>query len=108
MSRSVNKIILVGTVGQDPDFQERMDGSSVAIFSLDTKREGEDADRTDWHLVNAWDRLAAFSCDYLTQGDRIYIEGRMEYDSYERDGITIPTATVKAREIVRLGPPKKN
>lgn len=107
MSRSVNKIILVGNVGQDPDIQETASGTKVAHLSLATNRRisgnGEDPkERTDWHRLTLWNRLAQFSEDFIGRGDRIYVEGRLEYDSYERDGVTIPTADVVVRELVLL------
>jgi len=109
MSRSVNKIILVGNVGQDPDIQETANGTKVAHLSLATNRRmsgnGEEVkERTDWHRLTLWNRLAQFSEDYIGKGDRVYVEGRLEYDSYERDGVTIPTADVVVRELVLLSP----
>lgn len=109
MSRSVNKIILVGNVGQDPDIQETGNGTKVAHFSLATNRRtnglgDEPQERADWHRLTLWNRLAQFAQDYVSKGDRIYVEGRLEYDSYERDGVTIPTADVNVRELVLLSP----
>lgn len=105
MSRSVNKIILVGNVGRDPDIQETKSGTKVAHLSLATNRRTQngEAERTDWHRLNFWNRLAQFAEDYIKTGDRIYVEGRVEYDSYERDGVTIPTADVHVHEVVLLG-----
>lgn len=107
MSRSVNKITLVGNVGRDPDLHETKSGTKVAHFSLATNRRsssnGDDVERTDWHRITLWNRLAQFAKDYVHTGDRLYIEGRLEYDSYERDGVSIPTAEVHVREIVLLG-----
>jgi single-strand DNA-binding protein len=106
MSRSVNKIILVGNVGRDPDLHETQSGTRVAHFSLATNRrsqaDGDEVERTDWHRITLWNRLAQFAEDYIHTGDRLYIEGRLEYDSYERDGVTIPTAEVHVREVVLL------
>jgi len=107
MSRSVNKIILVGNIGQDPDIQETGSGTKVAHLSLATNRRisstgDEQKERTDWHRLTLWNRLAQFTEDYVTKGDRVYVEGRLEYDSYERDGVTIPTADVVVRELVLL------
>ncbi len=107
MSRSVNKVILVGHVGQDPEIQETQNGTKVAHFSLATNRlttteEGEKAERADWHRLTLWNRLAQFAEEYVAKGDRIYVEGKLEYDSYERDGVTIPTADVNVRELVLL------
>lgn len=109
MSRSVNKIILVGNVGQDPDIQETSNGNKVVHLSLATnRRTSSDSDelqeRADWHRLTMWNRLAQFTEDYVSKGDRIYVEGRLEYDSYERDGVTIPTADVNVRELVLLSP----
>ena len=111
MSRSVNKIILVGNVGQDPDIQETGNGTKVAHFSLATNRRAngsgeEPEERADWHRLTLWNRLAQFAQDYVSKGDRIYVEGRLEYDSYERDGVSIPTADVNVRELVLLSPPQ--
>ncbi|MBT8337156.1 MAG: single-stranded DNA-binding protein [Gemmatimonadetes bacterium] len=108
MSRSVNKIILVGNVGRDPDIHETQSGTKVAHLSLATNRRmsgaDEEAERTDWHRITFWNRLAQFAEDHIRVGARLYIEGRIEYDSYERDGVTIPTAEVHAREVVLLTP----
>ena len=108
MSRSVNKIILVGNVGRDPDIQQTKNGTKVAHFSLATNRRvpsGSDAEpRADWHRLTLWNKLAQFAEEYIKTGDRIYVEGRLEYDSYERDGVTIPTADVTVREVVLLSP----
>ena len=109
MSRSVNKIILVGNIGQDPDVQKTGAGTKVVHLSLATNRKSsgngeEPTERTDWHRLTLWNRLAQFTEDYVTKGDRVYVEGRLEYDSYERDGVTIPTADVVVRELVLLSP----
>ena len=106
MSRSVNKITLIGNVGRDPDVQQTKNGTKVAHFSVATNRRppaGADGEeRTDWHRLTLWNRLAQFAEDYVRTGDRIYVEGRLEYDSYERDGVTIPTAEITVYELVLL------
>lgn len=110
MSRSVNKIILVGNVGRDPDVRETKAGMKVANLSLATNRrtqaagEDEPTEKTDWHRLVFWNRMAQFAEDYIGLGDRIYVEGRLHYDSYERDGVSIPTAEVSVREVVLLSP----
>jgi single-strand DNA-binding protein len=110
MSRSVNKVILVGNIGRDPDVQTTNGGTKVAHVSLATSRRvsrnGSFEDRTEWHRLTLWDRLAQVAEDYVRKGDRVYIEGRMEYDSFEKNGVTIPTAEINVREIVLLGAPK--
>jgi single-strand DNA-binding protein len=109
MSRSINKVILVGNIGRDPDVQTTAAGVKVAHVSLATSRrfsrDGAMDERTEWHRLTLWDRLAQLAEDYVRKGDRVYIEGRMEYDSFERNGVTIPTAEVHVREIVLLGSP---
>jgi len=105
MGRTVNKITLVGNVGRDPDVRETKSGTKVVHLSLATNRPpyGDDAEeRTDWHRLTLWARLAQFAEDNVRKGDRIYVEGRLEYDTYERDGISIPTADVNVRELVLL------
>ncbi len=105
MSRSVNKIILVGNVGNDPDVRMTSSGVKVAHLSLATnwRTGGEEPEvRTDWHRVNLWGRLAQVAEDYVSKGDKLFIEGYLQYDSYERDGVTIPTAEIRAREMVML------
>lgn len=111
MSRSINKIILVGNVGRDPDVQKTASGTKVAHFSLATSRRvargnGGFEERTEWHRLTLWDRLAELAEEYVRKGDRLYVEGRIEYDSFEKNGVTIPTAEVSVREIVLLGAPK--
>ncbi|MEX2529404.1 MAG: single-stranded DNA-binding protein [Gemmatimonadota bacterium] len=106
MSRSVNKIILVGHVGRDPEVRETASGGRVANLSLATNHRvgsGPEAEeRTNWHRLALWNRQAQFAEEYVKKGDRVYVEGRLEYDSYERDGVTIPTAEVRVWELVLL------
>jgi len=110
MSRSINKIILVGNVGRDPDVQTTAAGTKVAHLSMATSRRiprnGGYEDRTEWHRLTLWDRLAQLAEEYIRKGDRLYVEGRMEYDSFERNGVTIPTAEITVREVVLLGSPQ--
>ncbi|MCY4400870.1 MAG: single-stranded DNA-binding protein [Gemmatimonadetes bacterium] len=107
MSRSVNKIILVGNVGSDPDVRITSAGVKLARVSLATglRTGGENPEeRTDWHRVTLWGRLAQVAEDYVRKGDKLFVEGYLQYDSYERDGVTIPTAEIRGREMVMLSP----
>jgi single-strand DNA-binding protein len=110
MSRSINKVILVGNVGRDPDVQTTNGGTKVAHISLATSRRipknGSFEDRTEWHRLTLWDKIAEVAAAYVRKGDRVYIEGRMEYDSFEKNGVTIPTAEVNVRELVLLSAPR--
>lgn len=111
MSRSINKITLLGNVGRDPDVQTTAAGTKVAHLSIATsrrvRRNGGLEERTEWHRLTLWDRLAQLAEDYIRKGDRLYVEGRMEYDSFERNGETIPTAEITVREVVLLGSPRE-
>ncbi len=106
MSRSVNKITLVGNVGRDPDIQQTKSGTKVAHFSIATNRRApsgsDEEERTDWHRLTLWSRQAQFAEEYIRTGDRIYVEGRLEYESYERDGVVIPTAEIHVNEVLLL------
>ena len=104
MSRTVNKVVLVGNVGSDPDLHITANSEKKAKLSLaTTTREGNE-ERTDWHRVILEGRQAHFAEDYVSRGDKLYVEGCLRYDSYERDGIAIPTTEIRASEIVLLTP----
>ncbi|MGH7575662.1 MAG: single-stranded DNA-binding protein, partial [Longimicrobiales bacterium] len=107
MSRSINKVILVGIVGRDPEVRTTSAGTKVTHVSLATSRRvsrnGKDFERTEWHRLTLWDRLAEFAEDYVRRGQRLYVEGRLEYGSFERGGLTLPTAEVIARDVVLVG-----
>ena len=111
MSRCINKITLLGNAGRDPDVQTTAAGTKVAHLSMATSRrvprDGSFEERTEWHRLTLWNRLAEFAEEYIRTGDRIYIEGRIEYGSYERNGETIPTAEITVREVLLLGSPRR-
>lgn len=108
MSRSVNRVILVGNAGSDPDVRETGKGTRVAHVSLATNRrytiDGQEKQRTDWHRLTFWGKNAETVERYLRKGTRLYVDGRIEYGSYERDDVTIPTTDVVVREFVFLDP----
>lgn len=108
MSRSVNKVTLVGNAGSDPDVRETGTGTRVAHLSLATnrtfRRNGDVQRRTDWHRLTFWGRAADTVERYVRKGARLYVEGRIEYGSFERDGVTIPTVDVVVSEFVMLDP----
>jgi single-strand DNA-binding protein len=106
VSRSVNRVILVGNAGSDPDVQRTASGTTVAHLSLATNRRlrvnGELQERTDWHRLTFWAAAAETVERYVRRGNRMYVEGRMEYGSYERDGQSVPTADIVVQEFVFL------
>ncbi len=88
MAKSVNKVILVGNLGKDPEVKYTPSGTPVAKFSLATNERykdkgGEWQDRTEWHNIVAWQRLAEIVGEYVKKGSKIYIEGRLQTSSWE-------------------------
>lgn len=89
MPKSVNKVILVGNVGKDPDFKMLPSGSPVVNFTLATserfkdKTTGEWQDRTEWHNLTAYQRLAEIVRDYVKKGNKLYVEGRLQTRSWD-------------------------
>ena len=89
---SVNKVILVGNLGKDPELRYTPSGTAVCTFSLATtekfkNKQGEQQDRTEWHNIVAWAGLAEICGKYLNKGKQVYIEGRIQSRSYDdRDG----------------------
>jgi single-strand DNA-binding protein len=106
MSRSVNRVILVGNAGADPDVRRTSSGRIVAHLSLATNRvflrDGEEQRRTDWHRLTFWSGAAETVERFVRRGNRLYVEGRLEYGAYDRDGVSIPTADVIVQEFVML------
>lgn len=109
MARSLNKALLIGNLGSDPEIRTTSDGTKVAGLSVATNRnwtdsEGQAQERTEWHRVVAWTHLAEIAERFLSKGDRVYIEGEIQYRSYEdRDGATRYITEIRARELVMLG-----
>jgi single-strand DNA-binding protein len=88
---SLNKVMLVGRLGRDPEQRHTKNGTAVANFSMaTTERYKDDAgaarERTEWHNVVAWAKLADFAAQYLRKGMLIYVEGRLQTRSWEKDG----------------------
>lgn len=104
----INKVILVGRLGRDPELRHTSGGSSVCSLAVATTerykdKAGEQQERTEWHRVTLWSRLADIANQYLHKGDQVYIEGRLETRSYEKDGVTHYATDVIARELKMLG-----
>ena len=106
MARSgINKVILVGNLGQDPEVKYTAGGAAVTTLSLATsdswkdKETGTDQERTEWHRVVLWRRLAEIAGEYLKKGSKIYIEGQLQTRKWEQDGQTRYTTEIIARDI---------
>lgn len=93
MSRGVNKVILVGTCGQDPEVRYLPNGNAVTNLSLATseqwldKRSGQKVERTEWHRVSLFGKVAEIAGEYLRKGAQCYIEGKLQTREWEKDGI---------------------
>jgi len=104
----VNKVILVGNLGKDPEVRHLENGTPVASFSLATsetykdKTSGERKTNTEWHNIVLWRGLAEVSEKYLHKGDQVYIEGKLVTRSWEKDGITRYTTEIVANNMTML------
>ncbi len=110
MAKSVNKVILVGNVGQDPEVKYTASGVPVAKVSLATNERFKDRneqwqDRTEWHSVVAWQRLAEIVGEYVRKGSKLYVEGKLQTSTWEdrQNGEKKYRTEIVARDIVLLG-----
>lgn len=104
MSRSLNKVMLIGHVGQDPEVRMTAAGGKIAKLSLATNRRAGDKDKTDWHRLTVFGKLADVVEQWVHKGDRLYVEGRIEYSQTQADDGTPRYWTdVVANEMVMLG-----
>jgi single-strand DNA-binding protein len=109
MARGVNKVILLGNLGKDPELSYLPSGQSVAKFSLATSRKykdksGELKDETEWHNIVAWGKLGEIAAQYLKKGRQAYVEGRIRSRNWEdREGKQRTTVEIVADEVVMVG-----
>lgn len=109
MSRSLNKAIIIGNLGSDPEVRSTGGGSRVAQFSVATSRRwttnsGEQQEKTEWHRIVVWGKLVDVVEKYLRKGQQVYIEGEIQYRQYEdKEGVTKYTTEINARELMMLG-----
>ncbi|WP_436514422.1 single-stranded DNA-binding protein [Ekhidna sp. To15] len=105
----VNKVILVGRLGKDPEVRHLENGATVANFSLATsetykdRQTGERREQTEWHNVVLWRGLAEVAEKYVKKGDMIYVEGKLRTRSWEKDGVTRYTTEVVGDNMTMLG-----
>jgi len=107
MSRGINKFIGIGRLGRDPEVRRTQDGSAVTNFSIAISenwkdKQGQPQERTEWVNVVCFGRLAEIAGDYLRKSSRVYIEGKLQTDKYEKDGQTHYSTKVNARELQML------
>ena len=110
MARGINKVILVGNLGGDPETRYMPSGSAVTNFTVATneswkdKQTGEQKERTEWHRVVMFDRLAEIAAEYLRKGSQVYIEGKLRTRKWQdKDGNDRWTTEVIADEMQMLG-----
>lgn len=105
----VNKVILIGNLGRDPEVRHLENGVAVASFSIATtesykdRNTGERKDQTEWHNIVLWRGLAEVAEKYLHKGDSVYIEGKLRTRSWEKDGVTRYTTEVVGDNMTMLG-----
>ncbi len=113
MSRSLNKVTLIGNLGNDPEIRSTTGGNRVANFSLATSRawnnqQGEKQEKTEWHKCIVWNSKGSQLADiverYVKKGDKIYVEGRIEYRQWtDKEGQTRYMTEINVRELIMLG-----
>jgi single-strand DNA-binding protein len=106
----VNKVILVGNLGADPEVRYTADGTAVCKFRIATTekfkdRQGNMQERTEWHRVVAWRKLAEICGQYLSKGKQVYIEGKIRNDSWEQEGVKRYSYEIVADTMQMLGGP---
>ncbi len=111
MARGVNKVILLGRLGADPDIKHTQNGKPVATLSIATSRAVKKDDKwedvTEWHRVVCWDKLAETCEKYLNKGDQAYFEGRLQTRAWEdKDGVKRYVTEIIAYDMQMTGAPK--
>src|SRR5512140_402162 len=109
MARGINKVIIVGNLGADPETRYTPSGTAITSIRVATseswkdKQTGEQQERTEWHRVEFFGRLAEIAGEYLKKGRQVYIEGKLRTDEYEKDGVKKWSTKVIADEMQMLG-----
>jgi len=109
MARGINKVILVGNLGGDPETRYTPSGTAITSIRIATseswkdKNTGEQQERTEWHRVDFFGRLAEIAGEYLKKGRQVYVEGKLRTDEYEKDGVKRYSTKIVADEMQMLG-----
>jgi single-strand DNA-binding protein len=104
----VNRVILLGRLGKDPESKTLESGATVCNFSIATSetfkdKSGEKKETTEWHNIVIWNKLADVATKYLNKGDQVYVEGKIQTRSWEKDGVTRYTTEILVNHMVMLG-----
>ena len=107
MSRSLNKVQLIGNLGKDPELKYTPSGVAVATFSIATSESWKDTDgnqqeKTEWHNIVAWRKLAEICGEYLKKGKKVYLEGKLQTRNYEKDGVKRYVTEIVADQLIML------
>lgn len=111
---SINKVIIIGTLGRDPEMRYMPNGNAVASISLATdegykdRNTGQQVDKTEWHRGEAFGRLAEVMGEYLKKGSKVYVEGKLRTDEYEKDGIKRYSTKIIINEMTMLDTRQSN
>ena len=108
MARGINKVILIGNLGKDPEVRYTQSGQAVADLRLATNdswidKNGQQQERTEWHSVVVWGKSAEACGKYLQKGRTVYVEGRLQTREWEKDGVKRYTTEVIANDVQFLG-----
>ncbi len=110
MARGINKVIIVGNVGKDPETRYTAGGAAITTLSVATseqwkdKQTGENKEHTEWHRVKFFGRLAEIAGEYLRKGSQVYVEGKLRTDKYtDKEGVDRYTTDIIADEMQMLG-----
>ena len=108
MARGINKVILVGNLGNDPEIKYTQGGMAICTLSLATTssrkdKEGNQVEKAEWHRVKLFGKLGEIAGEYLKKGRQVYIEGRIEYSTSEKDGVTRYFTDIIGDEMQMLG-----
>jgi single-strand DNA-binding protein len=107
--KSLNKVQLIGFTGKDAESRYTPNGTAVAEFSLATseswkdKQTGDKKEKTEWHTVVVWGKLAEIAAEYIKKGMPLYVEGSLHTETFERDGKTQYRTKIRADNIIFLG-----
>jgi len=108
-ARSLNRVMLLGHLGKDPEVRYTSSGRAVATFTLATSQrwrdqDGTDQERTEWHRIVAWGRLGEICGEYLSKGKQVFLEGRIQSRDWEdQDGNKRTTVEIVANDIIMVG-----
>ena len=105
---SLNKVMIIGNLGADPEVRYTQSGAAVCNLSIATTekwtdKSGERQEKTQWHRVVVWGKLAEQCGEYLSKGRSVYVEGSLDHRTYEQDGVTKYATDIKAHRVQFLG-----